>query len=547
MAAALAADSSDSLTADLFDCAVCMEDMSDRKPNNLTCGHSFCGRCLENIATENRILCPTCRTETILPEDGVSGLPINLFISKMKENFSAIIIRSSILCGMCLSQDRHTNAAHNCTDCKINMCGPCKDYHLKMGIFNDHKFTLLHSKGNLCSDHRHAIEYVCLECKKGLCVHCTIQSNHQDHTDQIKSLESGIVIAKEEMKDQGRKLSERIKSIQTSCLEVLKSSVIKEEFDLLIDGLIKENDTYQFLQKWQQSQEKCQDINDISMNLAINLDLYMNKMKEPEYMIPAIKVRPVPISTFDEYLGYPGEVAFLEDNSVIYLDTQSNTVARIGVHHGILDNYCLPRKEKVTCLAVQGKHFYLCGNKHVMKKPMLQNSESNQYIKLPDERKTPDQLYVMNDGTFMIKHKQIIRSYHPETKTSKKIEEFDPGTNYSFFTIWKEEQLFLTKRFANEILTTKIVSGHINQYFKQNLDNPMATLVIGNMLLVADHNNCRIVAFDINDKAYLGEVLSREDGIRWPVGLAYKAPYLCITECEGDQNWSKVKFYKWTG
>ena len=259
------------------------------------------------------------------------------------------------------------------------------------------------------------------------------------------------------------------------------------------------------------------------------------------------KVKPVHISAFDEHLRSPGEGAILEDNSVIHFDTQSNTVARIGVHHGILDNYCLPNKEQITCLAVEGKHFYLCGNKHVMKKPMLQNSESNQYIKLPDERMTPDQICVKKDGTFMIKHNQIILSYHPETKTSIKIKEFVLSTNYSFLTIWKEEQLFLTKRFANEILNTKILSGHINQYFDQNLDNQMATLVIGNMLLVADHNNCRIVAFNINEKAYLGEVLSREDGIRWPVGLPYKAPYLCITECEGDQNWSKVKFFKWTG
>ena len=98
-------------------------------------------------------------------------------------------------------------------------------------------------------------------------------------------------------------------------------------------------------------------------------------------------MRPVHISTFDEHLGSPGEAAFLEDNSVIYLDTQSNTVARIGVHHGILDNYCLPNKEPITCLAVEGKHFYLCGNKHTMKKPILQNSESNQYIKLPMSKK----------------------------------------------------------------------------------------------------------------------------------------------------------------
>ena len=85
------------------------------------------------------------------------------------------------------------------------------------------------------------------------------------------------------------------------------------------------------------------------------------------------------------------------------------------------------------------------------------------------------------------------------------------------------------------------------QKFKNNLSQPKATLVMENVLLVADYNNFRVVGFDIKSTDYLGEVLSKTDGIKWPVGLAYKAPYLCITESNNDKNWSKVKFFKWTG
>ena len=442
MAAATAIDSSDSLTADLFDCAVCMEDMSDRKPRNLTCGHSFCGGCLENIAKRTRrILCPTCHAETFLPEDGVSGLQMNLFIPKVKANVSGIIMRSSILCGMCLSQDRQTIASHVCSDCKVNMYEPCRDYHLKIEIFNDHQFTLLlHSGGNQCSDHRHAMKYICLECKKGLCVHCTIHKSHQGHTDQIKQIESGIVEVKEAMKKQAKKLKETINNIKTSSLEVLRSSVATGEFDHMVDSLSKEKDTYQFLEKWQKTHKMMLELDNVSSKLSVYLPLYLGKIKKPKYIIPDIKVKPIYISTFDEQLGSPGEVAFLEDNSVICLDTQSKTVSRISADHGLLANYCLPNNEQVTCLATQGKYFYLGGNKHVMS-----NTESSEYIRLPEVQEGLDQLQVLKDGSFM-KDKHIVQIYDPETKTVQILSLMIEKQTYTFLSVSSDEKtMFITK------------------------------------------------------------------------------------------------------
>ena len=550
MAAALAADSSDSLTADLFDCAVCMEDMSDRKPRNLSCGHSFCGRCLENIAKGNKsILCPTCRNETVLPEDGVSGLPINIFISKMKASVSGIIMRSSILCGICLSQDRQTNAANVCTDCKVNMCEPCRDYHLKMRIFNDHKFTLLHSEETLCSDHRRTIDYVCMECKKGLCVHCTMHTSHQAHTDQIKQLESGMVAVKEKLNSQASKVTEMMKNIQqfACCLVGGQSLEISKEFSCLFDGLLKETDKYKFLHKWQNMYPKLEDIYNLSTNLATNLDLYCRPMlkraEKPEYKIPDPAVKPVHISTFDEHLGFPGEVAFLEDNSVICLDTQSKTVSRISVDHGLVANYCLPNNEKVTCLATQGKYFYLGGNKHVMKIPMLSNMEPSEYIRLPEVQEGLDQLQVLKDGSFMMKDRHIIQTYHPETNKTEKLSTMDRNTTYTFLCLTRDETIrFISKPVCNEIYAN---SGRY--YGKYYLQEPKSSLNLENMLLVADHQNWRIVAYDIRKKNYKTEVLTRADGVRWPVGLAYNVPYLCVTESNIESNWSRVSFYKWTG
>ena len=548
MAAASEPGPSDSLTADLFDCAVCMEDMSDRKPKNLTCGHSFCGRCLENIANGTRsILCPTCRAETFLPEEGVSGLPMNLFISKVKANVSGIIMRSSILCGMCLSQDRHTNAAHVCTDCQVNMCESCKDYHLKMGIFNEHNFTLLHSEETLCSDHRRAMEYVCLECKKGLCVHCTIDISHEAHIDKIKQMESGMEVVKETLNFWASHMREMMKGIQDSaiCLAAGQSTEITEAFSCLSDGLLKETDKYKFLHNWKKTYLKLEEIYKLSSNLTTNLSLYLKKSEKPQHKLPDVRVKPVHICTFFEQLASPGEVAFLDDNSVIYLDTEWKTVTRIGgIHHGILANYCLPNREEITCLAVQGKYFYLGGNKQVMKVPVMQNTEPSEYIKLPEVHKGLDQLQVLKDGTLVMKGKSVIRSFNPETKTVKTLLSMNSEKLYTFLRMTSDEKtLIITKPVQNVIYLN---NNGTKYYVRHNFSRPMSTLVIENMVLVADCLNSRVVAFDTTEQTYLGEVLNIGDGLNWPVGLAYKAPYLCVTECNVDQKWARVKFYKWT-
>ena len=67
--------SEDKLTPEIYQCQVCWGNMLDRKPRSLTCGHSFCQRCLEKLDKEGRIDCPTCRCQTLTPE-GVDKLPL---------------------------------------------------------------------------------------------------------------------------------------------------------------------------------------------------------------------------------------------------------------------------------------------------------------------------------------------------------------------------------------------------------------------------------------------------------------------------------------
>merc|ERR1711994_514132 len=79
---------------DLFECDLCcelFETSGSRLPLNLQCGHTFCSGCL-NKSKNNQIVCrPACRIDTLLPNNGISGLPtcwrlVRIIESKKKKS-----------------------------------------------------------------------------------------------------------------------------------------------------------------------------------------------------------------------------------------------------------------------------------------------------------------------------------------------------------------------------------------------------------------------------------------------------------------------------
>ena len=78
MAACLEEDS-------FYQCSICFEDMTERKPRLLACHHSFCEQCLRKMVKNGNIECPTCRHLTAVTKNDVTALTMNFMLLAMKE------------------------------------------------------------------------------------------------------------------------------------------------------------------------------------------------------------------------------------------------------------------------------------------------------------------------------------------------------------------------------------------------------------------------------------------------------------------------------
>jgi len=68
-------------------CPLCLEDF--KSPRSLPCVHSFCLQCLLDYCKDkcfgDDAICPVCRKEFQIPQDGVKALPINFYLQNALE------------------------------------------------------------------------------------------------------------------------------------------------------------------------------------------------------------------------------------------------------------------------------------------------------------------------------------------------------------------------------------------------------------------------------------------------------------------------------
>ena len=70
-----------------FSCQICFFKFGpqEKTPRNLTCGHTFCQKCLERLIKE-KSKCPTCNGA--ISAKSIEEIPINFLVKSIAERFS---------------------------------------------------------------------------------------------------------------------------------------------------------------------------------------------------------------------------------------------------------------------------------------------------------------------------------------------------------------------------------------------------------------------------------------------------------------------------
>ena len=226
------------------ECVVCREGYDDQNlcPRILSCGHSFCTRCLDRLFTEerDRFRCPTCRVEVNVSQDGVAGLPKNFallsfFDVKPQQEES----ESLFDCEVC--DDKHP-AIFWCFNCEEDMCKDAARFHSLSKATRDHQLISLESATAtaLCSKHSEPFRSFDEACGHVVCSGC-IKLDHQGHN--CLSLSEAASKCRQEMQELATKVNVRSEEVKTAEARVKQANLdmkkAYEEQKAQIHGLFR--------------------------------------------------------------------------------------------------------------------------------------------------------------------------------------------------------------------------------------------------------------------------------------------------------------------
>ncbi|CAN0124011.1 unnamed protein product [Lampetra fluviatilis] len=148
-------------------------------PSTLSCGHSFCLRCLEAAwETASSFSCPQCRaTFPVRPQ-----LRRNVALANLAEQLRVGDgMATAVVCDNC--GDGQTPAVKTCLRCEMSVCEMHLRPHVENPRLRDH--VLVDPIANLeerrCREHREELKYFCEQDEIPVCAGCTIAGQHKGH------------------------------------------------------------------------------------------------------------------------------------------------------------------------------------------------------------------------------------------------------------------------------------------------------------------------------------------------------------------------------
>ncbi|XP_061433814.1 E3 ubiquitin/ISG15 ligase TRIM25-like [Lethenteron reissneri] len=171
-------------------------------PSTLSCGHSFCLRCLEAAwETASSFSCPQCRaTFPVRPQ-----LRRNVALANLVEQLRVGDgMAAAIVCDHC--SGGQTPAVKTCLRCEMSYCAKHLRPHVENPRLSDHVLVapIANLEERRCGEHREELKYFCEQDESPVCTGCTITGDHYGH--RVITVEKAQQTRQEELrvKKEGR-------------------------------------------------------------------------------------------------------------------------------------------------------------------------------------------------------------------------------------------------------------------------------------------------------------------------------------------------------
>lgn len=224
-------------------------------PRTLPCMHTFCMACIDGLWQDklpgNIEYCPLCTKRIIVPDGGISSLPDNNFIEKLKL-INELSSKRPVECEACSIS--HTDASRRnmstmyCAECKERLCTRCASCHKAFKMFRSHNLVKLgddvvkskeyHASvcsPSTCKDHTgKQLELYCTQCQSAICVLCYVEV-HNTHKC------SNICQVYDEFRSRMKmEMTDLAKGITKCCGMALQLKRNKDEFIDLVERRMRE-------------------------------------------------------------------------------------------------------------------------------------------------------------------------------------------------------------------------------------------------------------------------------------------------------------------
>ena len=108
---------------DHITCSVCLEVYTD--PHALSCLHTYCYQCIQDIRQGNQVQCPVCREDTDLGEV-MKDFKMESFIAVYRNTMANDNLKETV-CDLCTDSSKPVQSF--CTNCEELLCAHCCKAH----------------------------------------------------------------------------------------------------------------------------------------------------------------------------------------------------------------------------------------------------------------------------------------------------------------------------------------------------------------------------------------------------------------------------------